>query len=107
LEWNWKSCWTLSSTTTSAPSAPATQTARSAAAITGMIAAATICTSLMRKYQRLFERAWLPYHLIWLSRRSQAGGCCGSAATSAAAAGEAASCCAAIGVVVALIASPP
>src|SRR4029450_8300343 len=59
----------LSRTTISAPRPPATQVGRSVAASTGIAAAETICTTLMRMYQRLLRRAPREDQVICSSRR--------------------------------------
>src|SRR6188472_2439839 len=96
----------LSRTTMSAPRAPATQVGRLVAANTGMTAAETICTTLMRRYQRLLRRAPREYHLTCSSRRCHEGEETG-VSTGALLAGLEAVSGGAMGVVVALIAGPP
>src|SRR5512133_573838 len=94
----------LSSTTIDAPSPPATHVGRLVAARTGMAAAATICTTLMRMYQRLLRRAPCEYQRICSSRRCHDGD---DGASPAALAGlEEARAGWAMGVVVALTAGP-
>ena len=56
-------------TTIDAPREPATQVGRLVAASTGIAAAETICTILMRMYQRLLRRAPCEYQRICSSRR--------------------------------------
>src|SRR3954453_19578100 len=90
----------------SAPRPPATHVGRLVAASTGMAAADTICTSLMRRYQRLLRRAPREYHVICSSRRCHDGDEAGASA-GALLAGLAVASAGATGVVVALIAGPP
>src|SRR5512133_2754907 len=97
----------LSSTTIDAPSPPATHVGRLVAARTGMAAAATICTTLMRRYQRLLRRAPCEYQRICSSRRCQETDDGGASAGAPLAGVEGVSAGCAIGVVVALTAGPP
>ena len=90
----------------SAPRPPATHVGRLVAASTGMAAAETICTSLMRMYQRLLRRAPREYHVICSSRRCHEADEAGASAGALAGLEEASGGCA-MGVVVALIAGPP
>src|SRR4051812_50107077 len=90
----------------SAPRPPATHVGRLVAASTGMAAADTICTSLMRRYQRLLRRAPREYHLICSSRRCHDGDEAGASA-GALLAGLAGGSARATGGVGALIAGPP
>src|SRR5512133_2520813 len=96
----------LSSTTMDAPRPPATHVGRLVAESTGIAAAATICTTLMRMYQRLLRRAPREYHLICSSRRCQEADGAGASAGALPAGLEEVSG-GAMGVVVALIAGPP
>jgi hypothetical protein len=96
----------LSRTTMDAPRPPATHVGRLVAASTGIAAAETIWTTLMRMYQRLLRRAPCEYHLICSSRRSHDADEAGASAGALLAGLEAVSG-GAMGVVVALIAGPP
>src|SRR3954471_5530026 len=86
-----------------APRPPITHPGRSTAASTGMTAAETIWTSLIRMYQRLLRRELRLYQRTCASRRSQTGDAGG---WGAAGPGLGAGRGWAIGVVVALIGPP-
>ena len=89
-----------------APRPPATHVGRLVAESTGIAAAETICTTLMRMYQRLLRRAPCEYHLICSSRRCHEADDAGASAGALLVGLEEVSGWA-MGVVVALIAGPP